>query len=396
MIKKILVYIFLLLFFSSITYFITAYNYQKYLNNYNYFTANILALSQSGELSEQEILAFLQSNETFDYDFFVNYGYNELSDFTLKSTDELFINNLIFNLCIVNLLVSVIFLFCNYYLYLKNAEYKNISKQLKKIDNLDYNLDIKEFKEGKSSLLKNEIYNITLKLKEKSEKLFKEKKQIKDNINDISHQLKTPLTGINVLLDNILNDSDMSDEIKSEFLTDIKMKTESIEFLIESLLKLSKFDADVISFEEKNINVSSFLENITNSLSYLSIEKNIDITINSNKKICFSGDLKWQSEAIKNILKNAIEHSEYNSKIEIVSSENNFFTQINIKDYGKGIKTKDLKYIFDRFYKSENSNDNSIGIGLNLAKTIITKGNGYIYLVSKENEGTEFIIKYFK
>lgn len=124
--------------------------------------------------------------------------------------------------------------------------------------------------------------------------------------------------------------------------------------------------------------------------------KNIKINLNGNKEIKVKCDFKWQVEAITNILKNCIEHSNTNSKISINYEENKIYSKIEIKDEGVGIDKEDLPHIFERFYKGKNSSSDSIGIGLALAKSIIEKNNGYISVNSKLNEGSIFTIKYFK
>lgn len=124
--------------------------------------------------------------------------------------------------------------------------------------------------------------------------------------------------------------------------------------------------------------------------------KNIKINFNGNKESKVKCDFKWQVEAITNILKNCIEHSNTNSKISINYEENKIYSKIEIKDEGVGIDKEDLPHIFERFYKGKNSSSDSIGIGLALTKSIIEKNNGYISINSKLNEGSIFTIKYFK
>ena len=142
--------------------------------------------------------------------------------------------------------------------------------------------------------------------------------------------------------------------------------------------------------------VKKFIDEIIDNLEIPIEIKNQKIIIEGNKDVSFIGDYKWQQEAITNIIKNAIEHNKKNGKITIKYEENVLFTKITIIDEGQGIAKEDLKHIFERFYKAQNSSDNSVGIGLSLAKNIIEKNNGMINCKSEIGNGTEFIVKYMK
>ena len=170
----------------------------------------------------------------------------------------------------------------------------------------------------------------------------------------------------------------------------------NLNFLVNSLLKLARFDANTITFKEDNFLVDNLLNEVIENVNMLADLKNIKIIKNNNINNKLKGDFKWQVEAITNIIKNCIEHSKDNSFIEINHDENKLYTRIIIKDQGVGISKDDLKHIFERFYKGKNSSSDSVGIGLALAKTIIEKDNGFITVTSKEGVGTTFIIKYLK
>ena len=148
--------------------------------------------------------------------------------------------------------------------------------------------------------------------------------------------------------------------------------------------------------ENNEINAKNLIDNIVSNLAILMELKNIEIITNVDEKATFIADYKWQQEALTNILKNAIEHSKHNSRIYITVENTNLFLKIIIKDEGSGIDKEDLKHIFQRFYKAKNSSENSIGIGLPLAKAIIEQSNGYIKVETKYGEGTSFEVKYIK
>ena len=232
-------------------------------------------------------------------------------------------------------------------------------------------------------------------LKEAAENSKQDKVKLKEALSDISHQLKTPLTSINIMLDNILDNPNMDNKTKTEFIQNIKREIININFLIQEILKLSKFDANVIEFANKQVYVSDIIRLAISNVEMLAEIKNINIefeTISNGKIIC---DLKWQAEAIANVLKNCLEHSPNNSTITIKIDYNKIYNKITIIDYGDGIDKKDLPHIFKRYYKAKNSSKESVGIGLSLAKSIINKNKGTITVESKKGEYTIFVIKYY-
>ena len=231
-------------------------------------------------------------------------------------------------------------------------------------------------------------------LKESAENSNQDKINLKKSLEDISHQLKTPLTSILILLDNLIDDQNMNIETRNDFLTDIKREIININFLVQSILKLSKFDANTIHFIKEETTLNKIIKEAVKNVSTLCDLRNIKIEINGDEDAKIICDAKWQIEAITNILKNSIEHSQDNHKIVVKYEKNNIYSNIEIQDYGEGISKKDLKHIFERFYKGENASKDSIGIGLALSKTIIEEDNGTISVESNEN-GTKFTIKYY-
>ena len=247
--------------------------------------------------------------------------------------------------------------------------------------------------EDELSILKNELYKVTIKLKEDAENSKQAKKDLKDTLADISHQLKTPITSILIILDNIIDNPDMDKNTREDFIRDIKRELLNMNFLALNLLKLSKLDSNTVHFLKKEVSLNEIVTSSIKNVSPLCDLKNITIIKNLESGIKINCDLNWQVEAITNILKNCVEHSNENSKIDIMTTANKVYASIEIRDYGQGISQKDLPHIFERFYKGTSSSSNSIGIGLSLAKKIIESNNGLI-MVDTSKKGTTFTIKY--
>ena len=305
-------------------------------------------------------------------------------------------SNLIANILLIVLFSFLCLIIILFYLKRRDKKIKQITKYINEIKNKKYELNIDENSEDELSNLKNELYKITIMLKEESEISKKDKENLKVSVEDISHQLKTPLTSITIMLDNLKENPNMDENTKQKFIFEISKQIDWINWLVISMLKLSKLDANVVQFYDEKINLNKFITEIVKNLEIPIEIKNQNIIINGDKEAAFVGDYKWQQEAVTNIIKNCIEHNKENGTINIKYEENNLFTKISIKDEGIGIEKEDLKHIFERFYKGKNSTENSVGIGLSLSKNIIEINNGIILCKSEIGKGTEFIIKYMK
>lgn len=249
----------------------------------------------------------------------------------------------------------------------------------------------KRNQEGQIGLLKTELLKMTNILKEKVDLLNKEKIFLNDTISDISHQLKTPMTSLIIL--NDLMYGEISKETKHEFLNKIKSQLTRMEWLIKSMLKLSKIEAKVIDFNKEKVNVKELITRAIQPSLILIELKNINISISGEEDITYIGDINWSTEALVNVIKNCVEHTPTGGNLDIKYEQNPLYLEIIIKDDGEGIDKKDLPHIFKRFYKGKsNSKEDSIGIGLAMTKSIIESQNGDIYVKSEKNKGTEFHI----
>ena len=290
--------------------------------------------------------------------------------------------------CVAFTLTLLVFLKKQY------SELHEITSYAGKINRGDYSLDIRDNHEGELSILKNEIYKITTMLKKQAQALQNEKVILADSIADISHQLKTPLTSLFVLTD--LLSQNPVEEDKREFLNRMRSQLKRIEWLVSSLLKMSKLDAGTVTMKKEDVYVGSLVEKALEHLSIPLDIKRLQVHLTGEKTVKFTGDFNWSCEAIINIVKNCIEHTPEQGQLHISFAENPLYTLITIRDSGSGIDQEDLPYIFNRFYKGKNTAEDHVGIGLAMAQAIIKKQGGDITVKSEKNRGTEFTIKFYR
>lgn len=272
---------------------------------------------------------------------------------------------------------------------------KELSSYLTRISNGDFSLDVRDNVEGELSILKSEIYKVTQKLVEYTETLEKEKVQLSDFLADISHQLKTPLTSMTLMCE-LLSDPDLPDEKRQEFIECIHSQLERIEWLVLSLLKMSRLDAGVVSMKQEEIEVMDLIDKALIPVSMDAELKDIDISISAENVMKIRCDIQWTCEALINILKNCVEHTAPKGSIKITAGENPIHYEITIEDNGSGIDKEDIPHVFTRFYKGKNASKDSVGIGLAMARSIIRNQNGDITLESKKNAGSKFTVRLYK
>lgn len=368
--------------------------YYQVNKNYNNKIVNIISTIKEKypEIKDDELFDILKNNVKTNT--FNRYSFDLDGILLIKENKTIFVSYFI-------ILLFIYLIICLVYLTIiinndkkKDKEINEVIKIIEEINNKNYSFKMKDINEEDLSLLKNEIYKTTIMLNEISEISKKDKKELEESLEDISHQLKTPLTSILIMIDTLLDDEDMDQNTREDFLRNMKREVMNINFLVKSILKLSRLDTNTIKFISKKESVKEIINEAILNVSLLSDLKNVKIETNLSDSF-INCDYKWQIEALTNILKNSIEHSYENNKVLIESSENNAYVKITIKDFGSGIAKEDINHIFERFYKGKDSDYDSIGIGLALSKSIIEKQNGKIRVESSEN-GTTFTIKYFK
>ena len=387
--KRLFIIISLFLFLSSfLFYFIHRYEYDIYKKNYNDKISKIVYLVKEKypSINEGDILSIVNGSN-LNYDF-SKYGI-DIDDSIILENDYNYKKFIIIDLSFILCVCFMVILFFLLYNKKKSSELNNIINLIEQINMKNYSLNIDDISEDELSILKNEIYKVTVMLKEESEYSRLEKLKLKDSLADISHQLKTPLTSILIMVDNLIDDC--TDQVKLDFLRDIKRDALNINFLIQNLLKLSKLDTNTVTFEDADTSLRKIVLKAKSNLSALCDLRDISIDIAGDASCVL--DFNWQVEAISNILKNCIEHSYDSTSIKVDISSNKVYCCIKITDNGEGITSEDLPHIFERFYKGKNSTNDSVGIGLALAKSIIEKDNGHISVSSKDS--TIFTIKYY-
>lgn len=371
------------------------YQYKTYTINYNNKINSLIneVINKYPEVNESDLVGILNSES--EDDLLNKYGINDKSSSVIEN-DKLFKKYLFIDLSILFIIIITLYV---YFVINKSKRTKKINKIIElisKINRRNFDIDIEDYTEDELSILKQEVYKTSLMLRSEADNSLKDKLNLKDSLSDISHQLKTPLTSITIMIDNILDNEEMDSKTRCKFLVNIKREIININFLVQNLLKLSKFDANVIKFNNEEVLIKDIVDEAIKKVSALSELKGVSIKVSGDKGSTIKCDFMWEVEALSNIIKNSIEHIEGEGFVEVNYTKNKVYSRILIRDNGVGINAEDLPYIFDRFYKGKNTSKDSVGIGLALSKSIIEKDNGSISVKSSPKIGTIFTIKYFE
>ncbi len=284
-------------------------------------------------------------------------------------------------------------------LYLIGAflRYRQIARLSADIDRIlhgnDPQISLQQYAEGELCILQNEIYKMTVRLREQKQRLQDDKTYLADSIADISHQIRTPLTSINLLV-QLLREPNLTEARKMQLTRELLELLTRIDWLITTLLKISKLDAGTVQFQKQVLPLEELLQKAVEPL-LVPVElrgQTLEIQAAGN----FTGDVAWTCEAVGNIVKNCMEHTPEGGRILVSAMENPLYTEIKIADTGNGICQEDLPHIFERFYKGQDSEDKSFGIGLALARMIVTRQNGTIKAENGAEQGALFTLRFYK
>ena len=252
-----------------------------------------------------------------------------------------------------------------------------------------------EYKEGELSVLSAEIHKMTIRLREQNTALLTEKRFAKEALEDISHQLRTPLTSVMMIL-GLMRSSDLTDTERVEYLRDLYELLARMKWLIETMLSLSRIEADAVKFAKNTVSCRELIAQSIETVSVTAELKSVEIRTEINGEPEFIGDLHYTSEAIVNLLKNAIEHTPQGGTVTVTANGSNISSNITIADTGEGIPEKELPHIFERFYRSSEYTKNGFGIGLAFAKKVISAQDGSLKAANHKPHGAMFDIHFYK
>lgn len=275
--------------------------------------------------------------------------------------------------------------------------YRRIVALSAEIDHLlhedDQSINLAKYAEGELGILQSEIYKMTVRLREQGRRLSDEKVYLADSIADIAHQIRTPLTSINLVV-QFLSEPNLAEERKRELIRELYGRLSGIDWLITALLKISKLDADTVRFQQEETNLSELIQaSVQPLLVPMELRQQVLEVQAEGTCIC---DIAWTCEALTNIVKNCMEHTQNGGKIEVRATENALYSEIIISDNGGGIDKEDLPHVFERFYKGKNASETSFGIGLALARMIVAGQNGTVKVKNQTSGGAEFTVRFYK
>lgn len=276
--------------------------------------------------------------------------------------------------------------------------YKNIARLSSEVDRVlhgDTTLELSEFDEGELNILSSEIHKMTLRLREQADRLAADKEYLADSIADISHQIRTPLTSVS-LLTEFLSEPELDTERRIKYVKELFELLDRIDWLINTLLKMSKFDAGTVYFDRRKENIPKLVKRAYEPIAIPMELRGQSFVMRIPEDMSLDCDVRWTVEAVENILKNCMEHTPRGGTVSVAGEYNAVYSMITIRDTGYGIAKEDLPNIFKRFYKGKDSSSGSVGIGLALARMIINGQGGRIKAYNGSDGGAVFEIKFYK
>ncbi|MCI9167736.1 MAG: HAMP domain-containing histidine kinase [Dorea sp.] len=296
-------------------------------------------------------------------------------------------------------LLAAFFAFLSGLLFLgfTRERYKRIARVSEEIDQVLHDADrvyIAGCEEGELSILESEVGKMTARIREQNNALKKEKEHLAQSLADIAHQLKTPLTSANLIL-SLLEDNPR-DEDEAELLRETEELFAQMDMLLTSLLKLSRLDAGIIIFQKERIEVKSLVETAIRPLLIPMEIHEVELTVSVPEGIFIEGDFEWLAEGLGNVLKNCMESAKDRGRVWVACQDNALYTEITVRDSGKGFKEEELTRVFDRYYRGKDTRTAGFGIGLALCRNIITRQNGTVTARNHPEGGAVFTIRFPK
>ncbi len=297
----------------------------------------------------------------------------------------------------VILMIVFSFLFIGSHYWITWRRYRRLAQLAREIDHMLHSqipVQFEKYQEGELSILENELSKMTLKLSEQAAALADDKKFLADSMADISHQIRSPLTSSNLIL-SLLMEPDLPSVKRKKLLQELAQLLSRIDWLVESLLKMSKMDAGTVCFQQAPVNVRTLIRQAAEPLMIPMELREQTFSIQEESGVEFTGDQAWSQEAVLNILKNCMEHTPPGGCIQVFFSQNAIYTEIVIEDNGPGFDREDLPHLFERFYKGKNASSQSVGIGLALARMVVSRQNGTLKAENRPEGGARFTIKFY-
>jgi Signal transduction histidine kinase len=351
------------------------------------------------QVSEEQLFRLLDVPGATEegWEILARYGiFTEYGSRTLESQEERLLR---FQMGMNAILLLTIFLgILAIIIYLQRRQHRieELQRYMEKLSRGNYCLNLEENNDDELSGLRNEVYRLTVQLKESAALEQGRRQALADSVANISHQLKTPMTSMTILLDNLTENEEMDRITRHRFLTEVRRQLMGMSWLIANMLKLSRLEAGVVELQRTSVEAGQLVEKCTARLQTAAEWKAVGLEVWLQPGAALYVDENWTVEALCNIIKNAIEHSPEGGSVRISASENEIYTKICVADSGSGISGEERERLFQRFYRGSNAAQDSIGIGLALAKEVVEQQHGHIQVESKEGEGTVFSLRFMK
>lgn len=280
-------------------------------------------------------------------------------------------------------------------LHRRNVRIDTLCAQIDRLLYEDIPWDFEAYEEGELSILQDKVQKLTIRLREQADMLKEEKQLQEQMMTDISHQLKTPMTSMNLLLTE-LHRSTLSESERQKRLFELEQLVKRVDDLVVLLLKMAKLDSGTALMKQERIRIGALLEYAKRPLDISMELHGVSCVIDGEEDAGYTGDFAWSAEALGNILKNCVEHMSENGMIRISFGENAVFSEICIEDDGCGMPKEELPHLFDRFYRGKDERHAGYGIGMSFARMVIARQNGTIRAENRREGGMRFTIRFYK
>lgn len=322
----------------------------------------------------------------------------------LVYSSGLWLLSLIFGLVFLREQRALLFFFQGMELLLILVWFFFTARRYRRFGELAYDLDrllhgerqirLEEYREGELEVLANELQKLLSRLSGQSDRLQQEKRYLSDSLADISHQLRTPLTSLNLILARLSEEGEERE--RRRLVCEAKRLLERTTWLVETLLKISRIDAGTAVFDCEAVDAGKLIQASLEPLSIPMELRGQRLALEIEENAGFQGDFSWSAEAVGNLVKNCMENAGEGKTIWIAARENELYMEIEVSDNGPGIAPEDLPRIFERFYRGRNSQGQGAGIGLALARMIVNAQNGTLRAGNRPGGGAEFVIRFYK